>query len=258
MEISKFFTKNWRYIVFFVTTAVVLTILYTWRIVLLPFLLGLVMAYLFMPIIRWLERIMPARGKHMAAKRIIAILIVLVSIMGIFAFAAFIAVTYIAHSGAQMMANASVYINNFIAEGKEWTSTIRNWFPPGLRSTVDNVVQSVANSIAGTLSGAVPGKGGSNFLTGTLGAILGFAAVPLFLFYLLKDSELCVNSVCSILGKSSEKHLHNILNVYRESPRPLYPGTVRAVNHTLRHDTRRPVDNQGPVARASGLYLRGR
>jgi predicted PurR-regulated permease PerM len=213
MELIGLFKRYERYIVFFVITAVLLTVLYGSRDVLLPFMLGLVMAYLFMPIIRWLERTMPGKGKHMATKRALSIVLVMFAIMVVFAAGAFLTTMYVIHSGSQMLSNASEYLNNLVARGKEWTASIRNMFPAGMRDTVDNYIQGFTNSLASTLSGSAPSQGGVSFITGALGLLLGFAAVPVFLFYILKDSELCVNSVCSVLGESKKPQLRSILSV---------------------------------------------
>ena len=44
---------------FLLVTSVVLAVLYTWRMTLLPFMLGLVMAYLFWPVVRFIGRLLP-------------------------------------------------------------------------------------------------------------------------------------------------------------------------------------------------------
>lgn len=203
--------KNWRYIMFFAGSALLLWAFYTWRMVLLPFMLGLILAYIMVPMVRWIERILPGKKKHAGLKRNLAIFILLFSIMGVLAFAVFILVINVLHSSGQMLANAGQYIQDFITRAQQWTSSIRNLFPESVRGYVDNAVQNIASSLTNTLQSSA--SGGGNFLTSALGVILGFAAVPLFLFYLLKDSELAVKGVCSIFGESAEAHVYKILCV---------------------------------------------
>jgi predicted PurR-regulated permease PerM len=213
MEITKFVNRYWRFILFFAATFGVLVVLYAWRGVLLPFMLGLVMANLFMPPIRIVERLLPGRNKNGARNRIIAIGVVMFAIMVVFAAGAFIVITYIIHSGPQMMAQVGNHLSDLVAKGKQLTSSIRNLFPDSMKGAVDGVVQSITNSLTGTLTTASTGSFSGGLVSSILGAILGFAAVPLFLFYLLKDSELCVNSVCTVLGESKKPHMRSILGV---------------------------------------------
>jgi predicted PurR-regulated permease PerM len=110
-----------------------------------------------------------------------------------------------------MLANSGQYIDNFITRAQQWTAGIRNMFPPSVRGYVDNAVQNIANSLTGTLQKSTSGGGG--FLTSALGVIFGFAVVPLFLFYLLKDSELAVKGICSMFGEGASQHVYKILCV---------------------------------------------
>lgn len=211
MTLRQVLNRYGRYILFLGLTVLVLGALYIWRTNLLPFVVGLVMAYLFMPIIRWIERVLPGKGRWMEAKRVLAIALVFISIMGVFAAAAFITVTIIIHNSADLIQNASKFITNFIAKGQEWTDSIRQAFPPGMRATVDKVVLDAGNSIGNALTGSL--KGGGTALTSSLGLILGFAALPLFLFYLLKDCEMIQNNVYMCLPSGVGKHARSVVNI---------------------------------------------
>jgi predicted PurR-regulated permease PerM len=211
MSIQEEIGKNWRYIVFFATTLILLWVLYTWRMVLLPFLVGVVLAYLMMPVVKWIERILPGKTKYTKKRRLVALVLLLVAITIVMAFAAFILVTIIVHYSSQLLADSGKYITQFIAKAQEWTTGLRNTVPEGARIFVDKVVADIASSITSTLQGS--GAGGSSKILSSLGIIFGFAATPLFLFYMLKDSDLVVNGVCSTFGKKSEPHLRQILCV---------------------------------------------
>jgi predicted PurR-regulated permease PerM len=71
MEFRAFIDRNWRYIFTAVLAALVLWALYAWRMTVLPFLLGLMMAYLFMAHRRFIERHLPGKNnRHSGAKRV--------------------------------------------------------------------------------------------------------------------------------------------------------------------------------------------
>ena len=214
MDIRTFLDKNWRYLLFGILTVSILWALYAWRMTLLPFMLGLLMAYLFWPIVKLIERVIPGKGRAAEARRVFTILFVLVSVLGVFSFAIFIFVTTLLHTSTEMISNASRMINNIIATGQEWTSSIRDKFPAGMRDQVDAVVNNLGSSLAGGVTGSLTsGQSFANTIMGSLGYILGFAAVPVFLFYLLKDSEKIQKNIYAELPPATAKHVRNISHI---------------------------------------------
>ena len=79
-----------RFVLWFVMSALVVALLWTARSVLVPFVLGLVLAYLLLPLVHWLERHMPARLRTWGAARplsiILTYLLFILIIAGILAF----------------------------------------------------------------------------------------------------------------------------------------------------------------------------
>jgi len=67
------FKRYWRPVL--VLLAIVLVLWLTWvsMAVLIPFLIGILLAYLLMPLVQWVERILPPRGKAAKARRVISI-----------------------------------------------------------------------------------------------------------------------------------------------------------------------------------------
>lgn len=209
MDILKVPNRYWRYILFVAGTAIVLWVFYSFRMVLLPFVIGMVLAFLLTPLVKWLELIIPGKSKHTGTRRILAIIIILFSIMGVLAVAVFFMIGAILHSSSQMLANSSQYIDNFITQAQQWTANIRNMFPESTRAYVDSIVQSIGSSISSSLQGAFSGS--PTIILNSLGVVFGFAAVPLFVFYLLKDSELVVKGICSSFGKRASPHVNQVI-----------------------------------------------
>ena len=214
MEVRAFFERNWRYILFALLTVGILGALYTWRMTLLPFLLGLLLAYLFSPIVKFIERVLPGKGKWTEAKRAFAIFFIFICIIGILGFAVFIFATVLLHSSADMINNASEMISNLIARGQQWTQTIRDKFPAGMRDQVDAVVKNLGSNLAGTLTGSLSSGGSvASKIMGSLGFIFSFAALPVFLFYLLKDSEKIQKNIYAELPPTTAKHTKNVIHI---------------------------------------------
>jgi len=58
---SELVRKYWRLAAAVAATIVFFALLYIWRDILLPFIIGLILAYLLYPLIKWLERHLPRR-----------------------------------------------------------------------------------------------------------------------------------------------------------------------------------------------------
>jgi predicted PurR-regulated permease PerM len=79
---------------------------------------------------------------------------------------------------------------------------------------MDTVVNNIGLGFTNSISGFV-GGGGSIFtrISGSFGLILGFASLPLFVFYLLKDSDQIQNNIYSALPPAVAGHTRNIVNI---------------------------------------------
>ena len=73
-------SKQWRLVAIIVGVIAVLVILYLLRWVLLPFLLSLILAYIFLPVVSWVEKRVHKNDEHHRARRAIAILIIYIFI----------------------------------------------------------------------------------------------------------------------------------------------------------------------------------
>ena len=213
MNIRAFINQNWRFLFMAVITVLVLWGLYTWKMTILPFLVGLVMAYLFMPLIKRIESILPGKNKRSDAKRAIAIVIVLFSIMGVFALVVFLMVSTLIRTSADLFQNASRLIANIQETLQGWINSISASMPESIQTTITKLISDATTSLTGSITGATSGSGGGSLLTGAIGFIMGFSALPLFLFYLLKDSEKIQYGLASGMPPAVAKHSFNVLYI---------------------------------------------
>jgi predicted PurR-regulated permease PerM len=134
--------------------------------------------------------------------------------MGVFAFAAFITITTIVHQADQIMENASTFVTSVMDKGHQLTAAIYDKAPANVKGQVDGVIKSLGDSLTGSLSASA--SSGSNLaskLTGSLGTVAGFAAVPLFLFYILKDSDTIQANIYKELPPTASKHAKVVVGI---------------------------------------------
>src|SRR3989338_1088603 len=90
--------RHWRLAVFLLCLAAAGWLLYVLRSAVLPFVTGLVLAYLLVPVISWIEQRLPYPGRWQQTKRVSLIILIYLVILGVVGIFAFFIITTIANS----------------------------------------------------------------------------------------------------------------------------------------------------------------
>lgn len=193
---------------FMAAVLILLALAWAWRGVLLPFVIGLILAYLMLPGVNWLERKLPPKNKWLKARRILAILIVFIITIGIVGgILSYIIITVI-QTFIDLFSRAPEYISTIMDQLQQWADSFQQQLPPGLQTQVEQLIANLGLQMESILENLA--KGGFSFISGTVGALLGFAALPLFLFYIIKDYGQIKNNIYSFLPDWAAEHIRNI------------------------------------------------
>ena len=68
--------RHWRLVLLVLVVVVIFAIFYVLRSILFPFLFGLLLAYMLLPLVAWLERRLPQWGRRLKFNRVLAIIII--------------------------------------------------------------------------------------------------------------------------------------------------------------------------------------
>ncbi len=214
MSIRKTLENYAPFILTFALAFIVLAVLYKFKTTLLPFMVGLLLAYLLMPMVKVIEKRIPGKSTAAETKRAFDIGFIFVTFMGVIAFAGFVTITTLAHQANQIMANASTFVTTVMDKGHQLTSAIYDRAPANIKSQVDGLFKSLGDSLTGSLTGGTSaGNSFAKTITGSFGTIAGFAAVPLFLFYILKDSEKIQENIYRELPPQASKHAKAVVGI---------------------------------------------
>jgi len=203
------FRRNWRLIVFVLGIIITFWLVYIFRSVLLPFICGLVLAYLLHPIVSWLERKLPGKSRWLSARRgslIAGLFIIILVVVGILAF---YIVTGVVSSFSILVKNAPQYFSEGFQTLKGWLEGFQRWLPPEMQQA--GGFQD-AGTILGNAMRSAFGKGFS-YISGTFGLILGFVALPVFLFYILKDWGKLSSGFYSAFSPQMAEHVRGVVGV---------------------------------------------
>jgi len=209
--VSSVFKRHWRLISFILGLIIVFWLLYALRSAIIPFVLGLVLAYLVLPVILWIERKLPRQDKWQQTKRILLIILAFIVLLGVVGFFSYFLVTAVIDAFMVLINNAPQYIAAGLHALEEWFETFRLQFPPEMQQEIDNLLLDAGTALGNFIRDTF--AKGISFIPSTFSLLLGFAALPIFLFYILKDSEKLSKNFYSALSPWVAEHSKNIASI---------------------------------------------
>lgn len=181
---------------------------YTAGLALLPFVVGLILAYLLLPLVNRLTRSVP---------RWVAILMVYGLAIGLFvAFIVFLVPPIIGQVGEAIRTIPS------IDQLQQQSNQLLSWYnanvPEDLKPTINTAFSRALTSIQNNLTTYAQNAGTFVLntalgLLNTLGFIVGFLIVPFWLFYILNDQQAGVRAIDRLLPQAIRKDVWAVLGI---------------------------------------------
>jgi predicted PurR-regulated permease PerM len=186
-----------RLILWIALAVFVATVLWAARVVLFPYILGLVLAYLLLPVVNWLDRHMPKKLRSWRVARPLSIIItylVLISIVvGIFAF--FVPL---------LVEQTQVLINNWpelSSQVQEFWEESLGWYTENIPSqweeTIETNLRDLVDDVVGALQDGLVAT--VRTVASTVGFVIGLIVIPFWLFYVLHDESELKTGIAHIL-----------------------------------------------------------
>ena len=205
------FRKQWRLIALLLGLVIVFCLLYAIRSVIFPFVLGLVLAYLVLPAIKWAEKRLPYQDRWIQAKRIFLVLVTFIVVFGLVGLLAFYVIMGVVSSSSALLQNAPEYITQGLLALQDWAKGFRQWLPPELVQQVEGFVLNAAATLGNAIQDAF--TKGISLIPTTFGPILGLISLPIFLFYVLKDSTKLSNGFYAAFSPQLAEHARRIVSL---------------------------------------------
>ena len=123
----------------------------------------------------------------------------------------YFAANAIASSSADLFQNASHFIDTAITRIQEWLSNFSASLPEQWQQALNNATAGIGDAISQAVQNVL--SGGGTVITSSIGVIFSFAALPLFLFYLLKDAERIKSRIFGTLPSTSAIHARHIFEI---------------------------------------------
>lgn len=203
--------RHWRLVAVTLSAIFAFWILYVLRSTLFPFVLGLVLAYVFMPAILWIERRLPGQDRWQRTKRVLAIVVIFVVILGLVVLFFFYFLSAFVSAFSVLPSNISQYISEALLRLQQWLEFLRRQLPPDMQQELDRLVQEAGVALGNAVQGIL--ERGVSLIPATISFVFGLAVLPVFLFYVLRDWERLSRSFYSIFPSSVANHAQNIVSI---------------------------------------------
>ena len=173
---------------------------------LVPFFLGAALAFAIAPVVDRLAALFPFQSRERA--RGAAILTLYAVFAGILVLLGIIFVPTIAHQ----LSGLADDLPSLIDQGQEQLDRWQDWYvreiPESIRNELDVVSGDIRSSAGGSIRGALTSVAGALYQTAA--ALLGFAVIPVWLFYVLKDRGRAAENFVAFLPEGLRDHARNI------------------------------------------------
>jgi predicted PurR-regulated permease PerM len=205
--------RHYRAIGFLLVTVVLLVVAWMLRGILLPFIIGFILAWLLQPLVDGAQRRLPGARSHPRLQRIsivVALYLVVAAILGLVIF-------YVASTLGKSVVSMMVEVPRLIPEGvaavEERLESFLVSLPASTRAQVSDLISQAGTQAGEALVDFI--TGGIVKIRGSSNMILGFVALPVFLFYLLKDWHGLRDDFYRVFPPWALVHVRSILAIVR-------------------------------------------
>jgi predicted PurR-regulated permease PerM len=213
-SVSALIRKHWQLITFIAILLIFIWLILKFITVVAPFLIGLIIAYLLLPIVGWLEKRLPGGKKHPGLKRISIIIGVYFIGLLIIAGAVFYIVTVVNSTTSLLWQNLPQLISNMVAQIQGLMAAIRLKVPASILQQYDQAIENAGVMVVNALRNGL-GQGLS-VATASAGLILGFLSMPLIVFYMLKDWDNLRDGLFGMMPPWASEHAKNVTGILEQ------------------------------------------
>ena len=193
------------------TVVVTLVVLYLLGSLLLTIGLSAVIAYMLLPVVHLLERAMPWSRRHPLLSRITAIAIIFIVGAGAIAGVLLSVIPPTIHQAGLFIEQFPRFFSDARVTLENWSAIYSDRIPEELRHDIEKLLAEIGNVLAdavwhGTLKTL-------NRITGSLSLIIGFATLPMLVYYLMKDAGSINSAVRSPFPVAMQPYVQDVLDI---------------------------------------------
>lgn len=194
-----------------VAVLVIAWLIWSARGALLPFALGLIFSYVIAPIVNRVEKLMPDRGWIGRARRVIAVLVVYLTIIGAFTAAIATIGPQLVNETIELIEGLPGYAETVRKESDYWNRWYIETIPDNIRLQIEDHLDEIGSVLASWAQTALMTTFGT--IQRVFGFLAGLVLLPLWTFYILKDQRRGVNAFYNMWPESIRTDVRNVISI---------------------------------------------
>jgi len=192
--------------------AVIIFCIYMIRGAFVPFVIGLILIYLFNPFLELIEKLLPINEKvRPRLTRLLSVSFVAVLLVSLVTIAFVLVIPSLVNQSSELVKVLPELLANVVSSFENWSRQYIQDIPIGIRDEIDSsltnagemIIQAISEILSRTAVAVV------NALT----MVLGLVVLPLFVFYGLKDKEIIRSSVIGFFPSDLQIHAVHVLRI---------------------------------------------
>lgn len=177
---------RWRLVLWIGTLGTALLLAWMARGALFPFAIGAVLAYTLSPIVDRVASVVPARSDRAdTIRRGVAVLILYLVVGALIVGAGMIVIPIAAHQVAQFLDTVPSLVDHANTQLQDWADRYHRTVPIEAQQRIDGYVNDAGIALRDMLVSA--GRRTLLLATNTIAVLFGFAVVPFWMFYAMRD-----------------------------------------------------------------------
>ncbi len=203
--------SQWRLIVFILGLLFFFWLLWVLLSVLLPFVVGFIIACMLVPIIRWFERRLPGVGKKPKLKRFSIVVVIYLLAAAVIGLMAFYVIVVLGEALLSLAQNAPEIIPKGMDTVTQWLKSIPLLSSPSMQQQIDTSMAQAGVALGDALSDFL--MSGLAVVQSSSGMIFGFVSMPIFVFFVLIDWDRLRDSFYAALPKWTLIHTKSVFAI---------------------------------------------
>ena len=204
-------SERYRSLLIAVAVISVLLIIRAAMTAIVPFIIGGILVYLFVPVVDFLDRHAPRFLRRWRISRPLAILVLYLAVLGIIAGALAFFIPALVNQTAEFGRLLPEYIEQVDELVRTDLMDLMERVPEGIRDSIEGALEDAVITLGETILTGVEGT--LRTLWQTLSFILGIFIIPFWLFYVLNDSRHFRRSIRRMIPPKIEPDVRNILAI---------------------------------------------
>lgn len=191
--------------------AVLLGFLFLAHGALFPFLIGLILAYLLLPLVRWIEKLQPVSEAQRGRARLLAVIAVYLMALIL----VLLIVGFVFPVVFRQVSKFFELLPTMVEQAQEafttWAAEYQARVPPEVQARIEESVGRVVQTLADAAQQAVVRT--ILVVSQTFSVLVGLAIIPVWLFYVLKDQHKAKGWFLQLLPQGAQSDAEAILGI---------------------------------------------